>query len=134
MFLNHLSKASIAHKFCYNESMVFLYILTFLNLFWLGFITLGIYRKNQISKNQSSSPNNNHLKINVLRYNPFESIGGDQSFILTILDQNNSGVLVSSLHNRDITRVYAKPIKNGQGDNITLSKEEKSAILKTISR
>ncbi len=112
--------------------MVFLYILTFLNLFWLGFITLGIYRKNQISKNQSSSPNNNHLKINVLRYNPFESIGGDQSFILTILDQNNSGVLVSSLHNRDITRVYAKPIKNGQGDNITLSKEEKLAIVKTI--
>ncbi len=132
MFLNHLSKASIAHKFCYNESMLLLYFLTFLNLFWLGFITYGIYRKNKSLKESTILPSANNLKINVVRYNPFENIGGDQSFILTILDQSNSGVIVSSLHNRDITRVYAKPIKDGQGDNITLSKEEKLAIVKTI--
>jgi len=113
--------------------MLLLYFLTFLNLFWLGFITYGIYRKNKSSYKESINlPSSNNLKINVVRYNPFENIGGDQSFILTILDQSNSGVIVSSLHNRDITRVYAKPIKDGQGDNITLSKEEKLAIVKTI--
>ncbi|MCW1949599.1 MAG: DUF4446 family protein [Candidatus Shapirobacteria bacterium] len=112
--------------------MTLLYILTFLNIFWLGFITYGIYRKNKLPKETIAVAGNNNLKINVLRYNPFEDIGGDQSFILTFLDQNNSGVIISSLHNRDITRVYAKPIKNGEGDNITLSKEEKLAIVKTI--
>ncbi len=131
MFLIHLLKASIAHNFCYNKSMLLLYFLTFLNFFWLGFITYGIYRKNKLIKENIPVQNNN-LKINITRYNPFEDIGGDQSFILTILDQNNSGVIVSSLHNRDITRIYAKPIKNGEGDNITLSKEEKLAIVKTI--
>jgi hypothetical protein len=112
--------------------MLFLYFLTFLNLFWLGFITYGIYRKNKLIKENTVIPTSNNLKINVARYNPFGDIGGDQSFILTLLDQTNSGVVVSSLHNRDITRVYAKPIKNGEGDNITLSKEEKLAIVKTI--
>ena len=112
--------------------MLLLYILTFFNFFWLGLITYGIYRKNKLSKGQANLIPSNNLKINVLRYNPFEDIGGDQSFILTILNQDNSGVIVSSLHNRDLTRVYAKPIKNGEGDNITLSKEEKLAIVKTI--
>lgn len=132
MFLIHLPKASIAHKFWYNKNMIFLYILVFLNIFWLGFLTYGIYRKNKYSKNIGNIPVGNNVKINILRYNPFQDIGGDQSFILTILDQTNSGVILSSLHNRDITRVYAKPIKNGEGDNITLSKEEKLAIVKTI--
>ena len=113
--------------------MVLLYILVFFNFFWLGLITFRIYQKNKlnsISQNLSSlSPG---VKINITRYNPFNDIGGDQSFILTILNQDDSGVILSSLHNRDITRIYAKPIKNGQGDNITLSKEEKLAIVKTI--
>jgi len=109
-----------------------LYFLTFINLFWLGFITYGIYRKNKLNKANTPATTDNNLKINITRYNPFEDIGGDQSFILSILDQDNSGVVVSSLHNRDVTRVYAKPIKNGEGDNITLSKEEKLAIVKTI--
>lgn len=112
--------------------MLLLYFITFLNIFWLGFITYGIYRKNKLSKESPVLPSSSNLKINVTRYNPFGDIGGDQSFILTILDQNSSGVIVSSLHNRDVTRVYAKPIKNGEGDNITLSKEEKLAIVKTI--
>ena len=96
--------------------MVLAYILLILNSLWLAFITAALYRN----------------KNNVLRFNPFEDIGGDQSFILTILNNNNDGVVVTSLHNRDLTRIYAKPIKNGEGNNITLSKEEKLAIVKTI--
>lgn len=72
--------------------------------------------------------------MNLIRFNPFDDIGGNQSFILVLLDKDNSGIILTSLHHRSFSRIYAKPIKNGQGDNITLSKEEKSAILKTISR
>lgn len=100
---------------------------------WLAYLTYIVYIKNN-SKNKAAGLDqiDNNLKIGITRFNPFENVGGDQSFILTILDKNNSGAIVTSLHNRDITRIYAKPIKNGIGENITLSKEEKSAIVKTI--
>ena len=113
--------------------MILLYFLVLLNMAWLGLITYRIYQKNKhTTPNNESIPVQSGVKINVTRFNPFEEIGGDQSFILTILNQDNSGVILSSLHNRDITRIYAKPVKDGQGDNITLSKEEKLAIVKTI--
>jgi hypothetical protein len=112
--------------------MVFLYFLVFLNFLWLGFITASLYHNKNKQKSQSIGENINDVKINILRFNPFENIGGDQSFILTILDHNNDGVVLTSLHNRDLTRIYAKPVKKGEGDNITLSKEEKLAIVKTI--
>jgi hypothetical protein len=109
-----------------------IYLLVFLNLVWLAFLTYVIYRKNSIKNNGNETISDSKIKINITRFNPFDDIGGDQSFILSILDQNNSGAILTSLHNRDLTRIYAKPIKNSEGDNITLSKEEKLAIVKTI--
>jgi len=110
-----------------------IYLTLTIILLWLGYLTYIVYIKN-IPKNKAVDLNNldNNLKIGITRFNPFDDVGGDQSFILSILDKNNSGAIITSLHNRDITRIYAKPIKNGAGDNITLSKEEKSAIVKTI--
>lgn len=110
-----------------------IYLILIINLLWLGYLTYIVYIKNN-SKNKAADLNqvDNNLKIGISRFNPFDDVGGDQSFILTILDKNNSGALVTSLHNHDLTRIYAKPIKNGLGENITLSKEEKSAIVKTI--
>ena len=110
-----------------------LYLILIINLLWLGYLTYIVYIKNN-SKNKAVdlTNQNKNLKIGITRFNPFDDVGGDQSFILSILDQNNSGAIITSLHNRDITRIYAKPIKEGVGENITLSKEEKSAIVKTI--
>jgi len=107
------------------------YLLIFINLVWVAYLTFIFYKK-IINKPNLPSNQESKLKIKITRFNPFEDIGGDQSFILSILDENNSGAVITSLHNRDITRIYAKPIKNGEGDNITLSKEEKLAIVKTI--
>jgi hypothetical protein len=109
-----------------------LYFLVFLNLFWLGFITYSLYHNKNKTISSVNNEKSNGVKVNILRFNPFEDIGGDQSFVLAILNDDNNGAIITSLHNRDITRIYAKPIKNGQGDNITLSKEEKLAIVKTI--
>lgn len=108
-----------------------IYFLVVTNFLWSVYVFFVIYKRKSISK-ENQLPQSNNLKINVTRFNPFGDLGGDQSFILTILDQNNTGAIVTSLHNRDITRIYAKAIKNGEGDNITLSKDEKSAIVKTI--
>lgn len=110
----------------------------FLNLCWLGYLTFLVYRKNQVKIDKkpippSSSSFSRDIKINLTRFNPFNSVGGDQSFILILLDNLNDGVIITSLHNRDSTRVYAKPIKNGKTDKIALSKEEQSALVKAVS-
>jgi hypothetical protein len=67
-------------------------------------------------------------KIGFVRFNPFPQTGGDQSFCLVLLDEKDSGFVLSSLHSRDATRFYAKTIKNGKGDGYELSKEEKQAV------
>lgn len=63
-------------------------------------------------------------KIGLVRYNPFSDTGGDQSFILSILDGKNDGVVLTSMHTRGITRWYAKNVREGKGYGHDLSKEE----------
>lgn len=109
----------------------FLTFLTIINFLGLAYLVFIFYKKGS-NKKIILNTNSSGLKINLTRFNPFDDLGGDQSFILTLLDNNNSGVVVTSLHNRDVTRIYAKSIKKGEGDNSVLSKEEKLAILKTI--
>lgn len=69
-------------------------------------------------------------KIGLVRYNPFAETGGDQSFCLALLNGENSGLVISSLHSRDTTRVYAKPIKKSKASGYELSDEEKQAVKK----
>ncbi|HOI97880.1 MAG TPA: DUF4446 family protein [Candidatus Pacearchaeota archaeon] len=66
-------------------------------------------------------------KVGIVRFNPFEGFGGNQSFSLAMLNENDCGVAITSLFSRDGNRVYAKPIKNGESQ-YALSKEEKEAI------
>ncbi|MEK7527570.1 MAG: DUF4446 family protein [Patescibacteria group bacterium] len=115
---------------------VILYLLTTLNFFallYLAYLILIKYRSKSADIN-TKLPVGTIEKVGLLRFNPFEDLGSDQSFILSLLDHSHSGVIITSLHHRNFTRIYAKPIKNGEGDKITLSKEEKSAILNTINR
>jgi hypothetical protein len=68
-------------------------------------------------------------KVGLVRFNPFKELGGDHSFSLAVLDGEGSGIVITSLHTRDRTRVYMKKILNGKGDT-ELSEEEKKALLK----
>jgi len=71
-------------------------------------------------------------KVGVVRFNPFKDTGGDQSFAIALLDKDNNGLVISSLYSREGTRVYTKPIKDGNS-KYHLSEEEKEAIQKAIS-
>jgi len=66
-------------------------------------------------------------KTAVVRFNPFKNTGGDQSFVLAMLDNHDSGLLLTSIHSREGTRVYIKPVTYGNSDH-TLSREEKDAL------
>jgi hypothetical protein len=65
--------------------------------------------------------------VALVRYNPFQDTGGDQSFALALLDKRGDGVVISSLHSRTMTRFYSKPIKGGTSA-LSLSEEEVKAV------
>lgn len=67
--------------------------------------------------------------VGLLRYNPFSHTGGDQSFVLALGDHDGNGALVHSLHAREGTRVYAKPLVGWQSI-YTLTDVELEAIAK----
>jgi hypothetical protein len=66
-------------------------------------------------------------RIGLVRFNPFEETGGNQSFALALLDQAGDGFVVSSLHARAGTRVYGKAISKGTSES-NLSAEESEAL------
>jgi hypothetical protein len=69
-------------------------------------------------------------KVGVVRFNPFKDLGGDQSFSVALLDGENSGVVISSLHTREGNRMYSKPIEKGRSVKYPLTDEEQEAIKK----
>jgi hypothetical protein len=64
-----------------------------------------------------------------LRFNPFRDTGGDQSFVLALADGFGNGAVISTLHSRDQTRIYAKPL-NAWQSAYPLTDEEQQAIRK----
>lgn len=71
--------------------------------------------------------------VGIVRYNPFPDAGGDQSFAIALLDSEGTGVIISSLHARADTRIFAKPIEGGRS-RYPLSDEEQDAIRKANAR
>jgi hypothetical protein len=67
--------------------------------------------------------------VGVVRFNPFEDTGSNQSFALAMLDDDGDGIVISSLHSRQATRVYLKPISAGRAET-ALSEEEAEALRK----
>jgi hypothetical protein len=68
-------------------------------------------------------------KMGVLRYNAFATEGSDLSFSVALVDDSKNGVVITGIHSRDHTYIYAKPVENGSS-SYTLTPEEKEAIEK----
>lgn len=66
-------------------------------------------------------------RVGVVRYNPFEDTGSNQSFVLAMLDARGDGFVLSSLHSRQSTRMFLKPVIAGKADG-AISDEEGQAI------
>lgn len=75
----------------------------------------------------------NYSKLAVLKYNPYNDTGGDQSFSLVLLNGKMDGVLITSLHSRSSTRIYLKNIKSGQSE-LELSKEESKVLKEALEK
>jgi hypothetical protein len=69
----------------------------------------------------------NFQKIGFVRFNPFGDAGGSISFVLALLDADDNGFVISSLHGREGNRTYAKEVKKGISKS-QLTEEETRAI------
>lgn len=71
-------------------------------------------------------------RVSVLRFNPFRDTGGDQSFAIALLDAEGTGIVVTGIHSRAETRVYAKPVSGGSSQ-FPLSDEEIAVIRSAVA-
>ncbi|KKS80928.1 MAG: hypothetical protein UV56_C0004G0005 [Candidatus Woesebacteria bacterium GW2011_GWC1_43_10b] len=69
----------------------------------------------------------NIQKVGIVRFNPFNDTGGNQSFSLAVTDGHDTGFIFTVLHARERSRIYLKSIKEGKSDS-ELSLEEKKAL------
>lgn len=67
-------------------------------------------------------------KVGIVKYDAFRQMGGQLSFSLALLDENNNGFVLNSVHSTEGCYTYTKVIKNGECD-ISLGEEENQALL-----
>lgn len=66
-------------------------------------------------------------KLGVVKYDAFNQMGGQLSFCIALLDENNNGFILNSVHSAEGCYSYTKEIKNGVS-GISLGNEEKQAL------
>lgn len=69
-------------------------------------------------------------RVNLVRYDAFDDVGGEQSFSLALVDAQGDGVVITSVYSRLDVRVYCKAIRNGRASH-ALSGEEERALRET---
>ena len=72
-----------------------------------------------------------YQKLGIVKYDAFNQMGGKLSFCLALLDENNNGFVMNSVHSTDGCYCYIKTIKNGEC-KLDLGKEEEKALEKAL--
>lgn len=68
----------------------------------------------------------------LVRYDAYNEMSGQQSTSIALLDARRNGVVLSSIHHRDQARLYAKLIRDGEGE-LQLSPEEAEAVSQALA-
>lgn len=71
-------------------------------------------------------------KYGIVKYDAFEDMGGKLSFVLALLDKENTGFLLNAIHSRENCFLYIKEIVNGES-YIMLSEEEVEALKRAVN-
>lgn len=67
-------------------------------------------------------------RVSIVRFNAFEDTSSDLSYCIALLDDNNTGVIISAINGREESRSYAKPIIKGEPAPYKLTKEEEQVL------
>lgn len=91
------------------------------------------YLKNTTDRNKKDIRNlykkaeSTYQKMGLIKYDAFNQMGGQLSFCLALLNENNNGFIINSVHSTEGCYSYAKEIRNGEC-GIALGKEEEEAL------
>ncbi|PNV61597.1 DUF4446 domain-containing protein [Clostridium sp. chh4-2] len=75
----------------------------------------------------NKSVKNAYQKFGVVRYNAFKGMGGNLSFAYAMLDSNNTGFILNTVHSREGCYLYVKTVVKGETE-VLLGNEEKEAL------
>ncbi len=76
----------------------------------------------------------NIQNVALIRFNPYQDTGGDQSFSLALLDAKGDGLVLTSLHTRSGTRIFAKPVVAGKATTHQFAEEETEVVHKALEK
>ena len=74
-----------------------------------------------------------YQKIGIVRYDAFQEMGGNLSFVLTMLDENNNGWVFNAMHSREGCYTYIKEIIKGES-YMELGEEERESLKKAMKQ
>lgn len=99
----------------------------------IGLIEDCKFIKNTAEKNKKDirtlykNMESTYQKMGLVKYDAFNQMGGQLSFSLALLDENNNGFIINSVHSTEGCYSYTKEIKKGVS-SISLGKEEEEAL------
>lgn len=99
---------------------------------------VGLYEDNKFLKNMVDSNKKDirqlykqlakaFQKVGIVKYDAYQQMGGLLSFSLALLDEDNNGLVLNSVHSTEGCYTYTKEIRHGEC-SIELSNEEKVAL------
>ena len=92
----------------------------------------AIVKKNTSDiKHLFSEVKSDYQKVGIVKYDAFNEMGGNLSFVITLLDGNNSGFILNAVHSREGCYTYVKEIVRGES-YIELAEEEVQSLEKAI--
>ena len=68
-----------------------------------------------------------YQKAGIVKYDAFHEMGGNLSFAFAMLDLNNTGFVLNSVHSREGCYLYIKSVEKGETE-VILGNEEKEAL------
>jgi len=71
-----------------------------------------------------------YRKIGIVQFHALGKTEGEKSFVIALLNDLRSGIVLDFMYIPDGVRVYAKKIKEGKGETLELTQEEMEAIKK----
>ena len=84
------------------------------------------YLDSVVSKAQAG-----YQKTGIVKYNAFKGMGGNLSFVIAMLDDNNTGFVLNSVHSREGCYLYLKDVVEGKTE-VLLGSEEKEALERAL--
>lgn len=72
-----------------------------------------------------------YQKAGIVRYDAFHEMGGKLSFVLTLLDENDNGWILNSMHSQEGCYLYIKEIVKGESE-LELTREETESLEKAV--